>query len=114
MCACIIPTSAYMYVCHALSLSPSLSHTHSRTHMQYFIFTTITNFGPLTCSIFTTTRKFFTILASVVIFGNALVTRQWAGVLLVFLGLGLDIFLGKGKTAAKSNGPASGTTTSSA
>ena len=82
--------------------------THTRACTQYFIFTTITNFGPLTCSIFTTTRKFFTILASVIIFGNALVSRQWAGVLLVFLGLGLDIFFGRGKAQSK-NGPGSAT-----
>lgn len=43
----------------------------------------------------TTTRKFFTILASVVFYGNALVSRQWVGVVLVFLGLGLDSLFGK-------------------
>lgn len=62
---------------------------------QIFIFYTITLFGPLTCSIFTTTRKFFTILASVIIFGNALLTRQWFGVVLVFVGLAVDSYLGK-------------------
>ena len=67
---------------------------------QIFIFTTVTNFGPLTCSIITTTRKFFTLLASVVIFGNVLLTRQWVGVALVFLGLGLDVYFGKAKTTS--------------
>lgn len=62
---------------------------------QVFIFVTIAKFGPLTCSIFTTTRKFFTILGSVLIFGNQLDPHQWAGVVLVFLGLGLDVFFGK-------------------
>lgn len=62
---------------------------------QIFIFTTITNFGPLTCSIFTTTRKFFTFLGSVIIFNNTLLSRQWVGVVLVFIGLGLDIAFGK-------------------
>jgi len=67
---------------------------------QNFIFTTINNFGPLTCSIFTTTRKFFTILGSVLIFSNPLQGRQWLGVALVFFGLGLDMYFGR---PAKSN-----------
>ena len=62
---------------------------------QIFVFTTITRFGPLTCSIITTTRKFITILASVIIFGNSLLTRQWIGTVLVFVGLGLDAYFGK-------------------
>jgi UDP-galactose transporter B1 len=75
---------------------------------QLFIFTTITQLGPLTCSIFTTTRKFFTILASVLLFANPLFLRQWVGVILVFLGLLLDAFYGKsskpGQEKVKSNG----------
>ena len=53
---------------------------------QYFIFMCVSEFGPLPCSICTTTRKFFTVLASVVFFGNALVQRQWLGATLVFIG----------------------------
>lgn len=55
---------------------------------QTFIFLTVVNFGPLTCSIVTTTRKFFTILGSVLLFGNAMTTLQWTGTILVFLGEG--------------------------
>lgn len=62
---------------------------------QNFIFLTVTNFGPLTTSIITTTRKFFTILASVIIFSNPVHFRQWIGVFLVFLGLGIDVYFGK-------------------
>ena len=54
---------------------------------QYFIFMCVSEFGPLPCSICTTTRKFFTVLASVVFFGNALVQRQWLGATLVFIGV---------------------------
>eukprot|EP01135_Chromosphaera_perkinsii_P000049 Nk52_evm1s23 gene=Nk52_evmTU1s23 len=61
---------------------------------QNFIFLTVNNFGPLTCSIITTTRKFFTILGSVFIFGHILIPRQWLGVLIVFSGLFLDAYLG--------------------
>ena len=64
---------------------------------QNFIFMTVANFGPLTCSIITTTRKFFTILGSVLLFGNSLIARQWFGVICVFAGLTLDSIYGKGK-----------------
>uniref|UniRef100_A0AAR2KDY9 Solute carrier family 35 member B1 n=1 Tax=Pygocentrus nattereri TaxID=42514 RepID=A0AAR2KDY9_PYGNA len=53
---------------------------------QTFIFMTVVYFGPLTCSIVTTTRKFFTILGSVLLFGNVLSPMQWLGTILVFLG----------------------------
>ncbi|XP_013385212.1 solute carrier family 35 member B1 isoform X2 [Lingula anatina] len=69
---------------------------------QNFIFITVTSFGPLTCSIITTTRKFFTILGSVLIFGNPMVGRQWIGTVLVFIGLFLDSKYGKEKKVAKS------------
>ncbi|MGH0140067.1 UNVERIFIED_CONTAM: hypothetical protein FKN15_070828 [Acipenser sinensis] len=54
--------------------------------LQSFIFMTVVSFGPLTCSIITTTRKFFTILGSVLIFGNTISSMQWVGTMLVFLG----------------------------
>ncbi|ESO86832.1 hypothetical protein LOTGIDRAFT_128290 [Lottia gigantea] len=64
---------------------------------QIFIFTTVTTFGPLTCSIVTTTRKFFTILTSVLIFQNPMGGKQWIGTVLVFIGLGFDSVYGKEK-----------------
>ena len=67
-----------------------------------FIFMTVTSFGPLTCSIITTTRKFFTILASVIIFQNPMSSRQWLGTSLVFVGLGLDSVYGKERKKAAS------------
>ncbi|KAJ8688427.1 hypothetical protein QAD02_024222 [Eretmocerus hayati] len=68
---------------------------------QYFIFLTVTEFGPLTCSIATTTRKCFTVLASVIFFGNSLLPRQWVATIAVFLGLFLDSFYGKTKAVKK-------------
>lgn len=68
---------------------------------QYFIFMCVSDFGPLPCSIITTTRKFFTVLASVLFFGNELFSRQWWGVALVFTGLFLDSVLGKKKVEQK-------------
>lgn len=64
---------------------------------QLFIFTTITAYGPLTCAVFTTTRKFFTILMSVLLFGNTLLQRQWFAVSLVFIGLSVDAYIGSKK-----------------
>lgn len=65
---------------------------------QYFIFLTVAEFGPLPCSIITTTRKFFTVLGSILIFGNNLSPRQWLSTFIVFSGLFLDAMYGKDKT----------------
>lgn len=46
---------------------------------QIFIFMMISEFGPLPCSIVTTTRKFFTVLISVFFMGNPLRDMQWIG-----------------------------------
>ncbi|XP_036233705.2 solute carrier family 35 member B1 homolog [Bactrocera oleae] len=63
---------------------------------QLFIFLMVAKFGPLACSVVTTTRKFFTVLSSVLLFGNVLIPRQWFGALLVFAALFFDMFYGKG------------------
>nr|XP_050850481.1 solute carrier family 35 member B1 isoform X2 [Vespula vulgaris] len=68
---------------------------------QYFIFLTVAEFGPLPCSIITTTRKFFTVLGSILIFGNSLLPRQWISTLIVFVGLFLDSMYGKDKPNRK-------------
>lgn len=62
---------------------------------QLFIFMMVSSFGPLSCSVVTTTRKFFTVLCSVLLFGNYLSPRQWFGALLVFAGLFADMLWGK-------------------
>lgn len=68
---------------------------------QHFIFLTIAEFGPLPCSILTTTRKLFTVLGSIIIFGHSLSTRQWLGTCLVFAGLFLDAVYGKADKSSK-------------
>jgi len=65
---------------------------------QFFIFMCVSEFGPLPCSIITTTRKFFTVLGSVILFGNTLMPHQWAGAVLVFTGIFLDGAFGKQKS----------------
>ncbi|XP_066584509.1 solute carrier family 35 member B1-like [Prorops nasuta] len=68
---------------------------------QYFIFLTVSDFGPLPCSIITTTRKFFTVLGSILFFGNSLLPRQWVSTFIVFLGLFLDAMYGKDRSLKK-------------
>jgi solute carrier family 35 (UDP-galactose transporter), member B1 len=58
---------------------------------QIFIFVTITWYSSLVCTTITTTRKFFTILLSVVHFGHHFTAIQWGCVGLVFCGLYLGI-----------------------
>lgn len=59
---------------------------------QIVILITVFRFDSLVLTTITTTRKFFTLLASVVWFGHALSAAQWAGVAMVFLGLGLNTY----------------------
>ncbi|ETV80537.1 hypothetical protein H257_06794 [Aphanomyces astaci] len=58
---------------------------------QNFIYFTLQRFSALTCTTITTTRKFFTILASVMYFGNPLADQQWVGVGVVFTGIGIEL-----------------------
>lgn len=62
---------------------------------QMFIYIMVADFGPLPCSIVTTSRKFFTVLGSVFLFGNKLLPRQWIATIIVFAGLFLDSMYGK-------------------
>jgi solute carrier family 35 (UDP-galactose transporter), member B1 len=67
---------------------------------QLFIHRVVHSHDSLVVSMVTTTRKFFTILASVLLFGHTLSTVQWAGVFIVFCGLAADAFISKrNKTA---------------
>jgi UDP-galactose transporter B1 len=54
---------------------------------QVFIFLAISSFGALTLVTITTTRKFFTVLGSIVIYKHSVSGGQIAGMLLVFGGL---------------------------
>lgn len=68
---------------------------------QIFIFLTLTWFSPLLCTTITTTRKFFTILLSVLHFGHVFSWTQWSAVGLVFGGLYTAI-VSKAKGASSS------------
>jgi len=59
---------------------------------QNFIYYTVKRFGSLVCSLITTTRKFFSIFISSVVFAKPLSGMEWFGVFIVFAGLGVDIY----------------------
>ena len=59
---------------------------------QIFIYFTLKQFGSLATSIITTSRKFFTILLSILLYGHSLGMIQWISVIIVFCGLSLDLF----------------------
>lgn len=62
---------------------------------QIFISSMVSNFGPLPLSIVTTTRKFFSVFLSVILFGNSLSNRQWLAASVIFGALFLDAILNK-------------------
>lgn len=57
---------------------------------QIFLFCIMAEFGSLVCVLITVTRKFFSILISVLVFGHAVEWWQWGGVGFVFFGLLLN------------------------
>jgi len=64
---------------------------------QMFVFLLIARFGTLVTSTVTTTRKFFSILCSVVVNGSPLQPIQWLGVAGVFSGIGIKTVVGHRK-----------------
>lgn len=72
---------------------------------QIFIFLTITWYSSLITTTITTTRKFFTILFSVLHFGHAFSIGQWTSVLMVFSGLYISIATGSKHVHSKQGIP---------
>ncbi|KAH8924882.1 UAA transporter [Atractiella rhizophila] len=68
---------------------------------QIFIFLTLANFGSLVLVTITVTRKLFTMLLSVFVYGHALNLGQWLGVACVFAGIGIEAFVQGGKKNKK-------------
>ena len=54
---------------------------------QNFIFYVLHSYGALVLATVTTTRKFFTVLASIVYYGHDLSSQQWVGVAFVTAGM---------------------------
>lgn len=68
---------------------------------QFFIFFLVRSFSALTLVTVTTTRKFFTVLASIFWFKHALTTGQWASVgesVMALVHLSVYFFSGSGRT----------------
>ena len=64
---------------------------------QIFIFLCLTWFSPLYTTTITTTRKFLTVVVSVLMFGHSFTHTQWFSVVLVFTGLYLIIVVQRTK-----------------
>lgn len=75
---------------HPTALVPLLAYALLGGLGQLFIFETIQHFGSLTLVMVTVTRKLFTMLLSVAVFGHKLSPGQWMGVGVVFAGIGLE------------------------
>jgi UDP-galactose transporter B1 len=67
------------------------------TFGQIFIFYTIANFSPLILSIVTTTRKFFTVIFSIIMYNHSMNLYQWMAIGLVFLGVFVEMLSGSKK-----------------
>lgn len=68
---------------------------------QIFIFRGASILGTLTLNIITTTRKFMTVMLSIILFEHTLNIYQWLSLLLVFAGTMIDFymqFFGKNRT----------------
>jgi len=72
---------------------------------QVFIFYTIFNFTPLILSILTTTRKFFTVLASIVFYQHPVNGYQWFAISLVFAGVFIEMYEGSKKKSRPQKEP---------
>lgn len=59
---------------------------------QCFIFYTINRFGPIPLSILTTTRKFFTVIASILYFQHEINNFQRISIILVFIGVIIELW----------------------
>jgi len=68
---------------------------------QVFIFMTLAKFSSLLLVTITVTRKMLTMLLSVVWFGHTLTAGQWAGVALVFGGVGAEAGVGRWERSNK-------------
>lgn len=75
---------------HPTAVPPLLAYALLGGLGQLFIFETIQHFGSLTLVMVTVTRKLFTMLLSVIVFDHRLSVGQWAGVGVVFGGIGVE------------------------
>ncbi|CCM01898.1 uncharacterized protein FIBRA_03969 [Fibroporia radiculosa] len=68
---------------------------------QLFIFETLQHFGSLTLVTITLTRKLFTMLLSVFVYGHKLSAEQWLGAAIVFAGISVEAWVKRKDVHAK-------------
>lgn len=86
----VVLRSLQFLATHPSALAPLAAYAALGGLGQIFIFETISHFGSLTLVMVTVTRKLFTMLLSVFVFGHKLSAGQWAGVAVVFAGIGVE------------------------
>lgn len=86
----VILRSVQFIASHPTALAPLAAYAVLGGLGQIFIFETISHFGSLTLVMVTVTRKLFTMLLSVFVFGHKLSPGQWLGVAIVFAGIGVE------------------------
>jgi len=64
---------------------------------QFFVYSLVVGHGTFITAFITTLRKFVTILLSIGLFGHKISFVQWIALMLVFCGIGVDIFGGNKK-----------------
>lgn len=83
-------TSVRFLASHPTAIPPLAAYALLGGLGQLFIFETIKSFGSLVLTLITVTRKLFTMLLSVIVFNHRLTAGQWAGVAVVFSGIGVE------------------------
>jgi len=68
---------------------------------QLFLNAMLASFGALPLAVVTTTRKFFTVLMSVILLGSRLSNQQWLGTIIIFSALFGDVLFGKKSSKVK-------------
>jgi UDP-galactose transporter B1 len=97
----ILLQSVRFITSHPTAFSPLAAYAALGGLGQIFIFETISHFGSLTLVTITVTRKLFTMLLSVFVFGHQLTPGQWAGVAVVFVAIGIEAGYKRKETAKR-------------
>jgi UDP-galactose transporter B1 len=85
--------SAHMlWVCPQLQVDVAVFGLCASTG-QLLIFTVMKEFGSLLWITISITRKFITVISSVILFNHSVVPMQWVGVVFVFAGMVLEVIM---------------------
>jgi len=76
---------------HPESLIDQLKLSGLNVFGQIFIFTTLSWMGPIILALITTTRKIFSVLASIVYYGHSVDVWKGSGITTVIVGLVLEM-----------------------